>query len=301
MGKVNRVFITHLHGDHLFGLPGLVCTVAQNMEEHSLIQVYGPCGLRKYLRKALKSTYCRLRVPFVVHELLEVNDPVDTDELHPEELKGTEIYKTDNIWVIDEHVRASSITHTVPSIGYVIQEPDSKGKLRMNELQPILDRHKDKFTGNPHLLLKDFKNGVPIDIPGLFVDPKDYTGPDIKGRKLTILGDCNNADQMIPIAQDSTVLVHEATNAFLKGDADTKETLKETTISHGHSTPEMAGEYAKKINAKVLILNHFSSRYKGDTSEESLQVMEEIRLLAVGEFNEEVHCAFDYFTCTIPK
>ncbi|KAJ3325484.1 hypothetical protein HDV06_004343 [Boothiomyces sp. JEL0866] len=295
MGKIKRIFITHLHGDHAFGLPGLICTV------------YGPSGTRAFIRDALRSTYCRLGVHYVVHELLEGSDKEQKqEELHPEELEGQDILKKNNFWEIDEFVKAGSIAHTVPTIGYVVTEPNSKGKLRMKELQPLLIKHKQDFLNmgisNPNLLLNDFKNGKPIEIPEIIkIHPQDYIDPDVQGRKVVVLGDCNNADEMIELSRGCNVLVHEATNAFLKGDEGTRESVKESTISHGHSTPEMAGSFAKLVNAKHLILNHFSSRYKGDLSDESISVMNEIRLLAVNEFNEKVYCAYDYYTFEIPK
>ncbi|KAJ3252276.1 hypothetical protein HK103_001646, partial [Boothiomyces macroporosus] len=270
-----------------------------NESRESIMRVYGPQGTRKYLRDALKSTYCRLGVHYVVHELLANKVQVEKEELHPEEMQPVDIYKTEGVWLIDD------ISHTVPSIGYVIKEPNTKGKLRMQELEPLLLNHKQDFIDigipNPKFLLPKFKSGTPIEIPNILkIDPKDYVDPDIIGRKVVVLGDCNNADEIKAIATDCTILIHEATNAFLAGDEGTRESVKETTISHGHSTPEMAGAFAKSINAKILILNHFSSRYRGDLSEESLKIMQEIRQLAVDEFNESVYCAYDYFCFDIP-
>jgi ribonuclease BN (tRNA processing enzyme) len=114
---------------------------------------------------------------------------------------------------------------------------------------------------------------------------------------------------------DVDVVVHEATNSCLESDvqeayqshlksailrddsipdstldqirSEQMRTVENQTISHGHSTPQIAARFAKSVDAQVLLLNHFSSRYKGDESVESLEVMQEIRVLAEKEFLEE--------------
>ena len=96
-------------------------------------------------------------------------------------------------------------------------------------------------------------------------------------------------------------MVHEATNSTVDEEKSEEEVEKQT-LEHGHSTPQIAGTFAKNVNAKVLLLNHFSSRYKGDQSEESLEVMQKIKMLAVSTFgNENVFTAYDHFCYPIPK
>ena len=98
------------------------------------------------------------------------------------------------------------------------------------------------------------------------------------------------------------MLIHEATNAHLPGiDPNTKETdtyeiVEERAKSRGHSTPQMAGAFAKRIRARKLVLNHFSARYPGndDVNEEARRIMDGIRELAVNSFGSgEVICARD--------
>jgi len=89
--------------------------------------------------------------------------------------------------------------------------------------------------------------------------------------------------RVLVLAKDCDVLVHEATNAYLPGiDRDTNlRSVTRDAVVHGHSTPELAGLFAKKVNAKRLLLNHFSARYKGDASADSLSIMMRIENFAM--------------------
>lgn len=98
------------------------------------------------------------------------------------------------------------------------------------------------------------------------------------------------------------MLVHEATNAKVSSELKSAEVVRELAVSHGHSTPEMAGSFAARVGATKLCLTHFSSRFKGDDSTESQAVMQEIADLAVEAFgSSDVVAAFDLLTVSIPK
>lgn len=108
------------------------------------------------------------------------------------------------------------------------------------------------------------------------------------------------------LAQNADVVVHEATNTYLQGiDKDTNiEEVTNDAIVHGHSTPYMAGEFAKRVNAKRLILNHFSSRYKGDTAVDSLSIMMRIEKQAIkasGLDETNVAAAWDWMIAPVPQ
>lgn len=155
---------------------------------------------------------------------------------------------------------------------------------------------------NPMMLMKDIKEGKTIDLPdGTKISPADVVGPEKKGRKIVILGDTSESSSLLEESQNCDVLVHEATNAKVGDEEKSFAEVEQSAISHGHSTPQMAGRYAKDINAKWLMLNHFSSRYKGDQSEESKQIMNQIESLAMSVFPGNVTATYDFQTLNIPR
>ena len=110
----------------------------------------------------------------------------------------------------------------------------------------------------------------------------------------------------VGLARDADVLVHEATNSYLTGvDKDTNlRTVTRDAVVHGHSTPHMAGDFAKRTNAKRLVLNHFSARYKGDQSVDSMSIMmriEEQAIKASGLDTTNVAAAWDMMVLPIPR
>ncbi|ORX45755.1 Metallo-hydrolase/oxidoreductase [Piromyces finnis] len=350
LGKVNKVFITHLHGDHIYGLPGLVCTLtaALNPQNHMdrnwdeedttkdpentpCLEIYGPVGLRNYLRSALTFSYSRLPIYYRVHELVlpeqeskeieEGNTSPDkqnfldmrerfsqqlkSDVLHPDELLGEDIQPDDDglfrdLLQIEKKyetssdnknskkfkgdpvkdkicVHASYIKHSVPALGYVLEEYGLEGNIRMELVKPALLRNKDSLVAQgitqPLSLIRELKRGKILNLPdGTTLDPKDVITPTEK-RKIVILGDTNNPSKIAPLAQNSTILIHEATNMYEgsektqsddinnENNLNASEQYRIKVISRGHSTPEMAGAFASQLNAQYLILNHFSSRY----------------------------------------
>ncbi|ORY74704.1 Metallo-hydrolase/oxidoreductase [Neocallimastix californiae] len=358
LGKINKIFITHMHGDHIYGLPGLVCTLtgALNPQNHMemnekkngggevigeeeyaiekdpettpCLEIYGPEGLRDYLRCALMYTYSRLPIYYRVHELIlpkeeakeiaEVNaldkerekfialrekfkHQIQSDILHPDELLGEDIqpdadgYFRDFLKVEKKYqtqtghknkgkkkgksnairdkvkVSASYIKHSVPALGYVLEEHDLSGNIKMELVQPPLLRNKEALAKQgikqPLSLIRNLKNGENVELPdGTVLIPDDVITP-TEQRKIVILGDTYNPSKIIPLAENPTILVHEATNMY-EGKEDgsaeaiqASEIYRQKVMSRGHSTPEMAGAFAAKLKANTLILNHFSSRY----------------------------------------
>ncbi|KAI9494757.1 beta-lactamase-like protein [Zychaea mexicana] len=321
MGRITKVFITHMHGDHCFGLPPLLCTMTENLNPNraheGVVDVYGPRPLRQWLRVALRSTYSRLGRHYRVHELIMEGEVADEnqEDRHPDEEPGTNIHVKDNTFdlPIDDKegwtVRAAPIQHSIPSLGYVIQEPSQPGKLDHATIVPKIQRNAqallEKGYKSPMAVLgKLQRTQVDITLP----DGEVLTPPARRpGRQIVILGDTCDASSMLPLCNSPHLLVHEATNALTQLDRiPTSSSQPEITLkdvedrarSHGHSTPQMAADLAKRMGAQKLIMTHFSARYKGDDSdEESVAIMEEIRQHALDvlgkERDKDVFCARD--------
>jgi len=202
-------------------------------------------------------------------------------------------------------ITAHEIKHTIPCLGYVLQEHSHPGKIEVNAYQQRLQTNKTALAAigvtNPMSLLKELQAGNDVTLPDgdILKAP-----PHRRGRKLVILGDTCDPSNVIPFAQGADVLIHESTNAYLPRDPSTRpedsyESVMQKCIEHGHSTAQMAGAFAKRIEAKHLYLNHFSSRYKGVGHED---LMEDIRRLAADAFgSNNVVCATDWMSAEIVR
>ncbi|KAJ1527642.1 hypothetical protein ONE63_007604 [Megalurothrips usitatus] len=275
--KITKIFITHLHGDHLFGISGLICTLGNQVMDRKdfVLEIYGPQGLRRYVREVLCLSRSPLPFPYRVHELIPMDDQLPrkwgtwginqeaAGPPHPQELQGRDICAENGVWDVLQDdsvsVQAGRVKHRVPTFGYVITENPRPGKLNVEKLKEL--------GVKPGPLYATIKRGEEITSPsGQVISPVDVIGPPILGRKITILGDTYNSDQMLDIVRNSDVIIHEAT---------LEDAMREKAIENGHSTPSMAAEYALRADARKLILYHFSQRYKSEPTEEGKQEKKE--------------------------
>jgi ribonuclease Z len=280
------------------------------------LEIYGPKNLRGVLRTVLRGTYTNLLGRYVVHELHfpgDISPAYEASQLHHNEFLGKNIQQTSpGIWEDfisedDVTVSAGEILHSIPSLGFVVQEKPFPGKLTPDLVKSYMQHINTHKL--PRSTLSLIQNGQTITLPD---GEKLLPPPPRPGRKIVILGDTSNPSKLIPLSQNANVIVHEATNAYIPSlDAGlTPVLLEERTIRRGHSTPQMAGEFATKCNAKVLLLNHFSARYadegepitgKNGWLKEGHEsgVMAEIRDLAKTEFSGTVVCARDLWSWEI--
>ncbi|KAL0577061.1 hypothetical protein V5O48_004904 [Marasmius crinis-equi] len=317
MGKIEKIFITHTHAC-LNGAGGTAEGVDDprtqiNMDEPPL-EIYGPLGTRAYIRNGLTYTHTLLGRPYIVHELRLPTDPQDGDFTllpshraesphgrniplqHDSSGSGSwqNVY-SDNVLTVS----AAPILHSVPCVGYVVTEASVPGKIDPKVYIPDIKR-----TKTPMSVMRRLQEGEEVEL----ADGTVLRGPPRRpGRKIVILGDTYDPSPIVSLSQDADLLVHEATNAHLPGidlttkETDTFESVQERTMSRGHSTPQMAGRFAKLIGAKRLILNHFSARYPGDddVSEEAGRIMAGIKELASSEYDGPVTCARDLMSVDV--
>ncbi|KXS15794.1 Metallo-hydrolase/oxidoreductase [Gonapodya prolifera JEL478] len=344
ISKVRYIFITHLHGDHSFGLPGFLCTLSATISslvtetpgkpasQGPTVTLYGPRGLRTYVRNAMLSTYSQpsyhrqRSTRFVVHELWANGEQQEQEQASPlpdasvskdDNFSGDNILaRSDGTWMLlrDDAlgvtVKAAPMCHTVPCVGYSLREHDGPGRLKVEELRPLIEAQADAIRASgvaqPLRLLSEVKAGKKVTLPdGTVLEAERFVEEPKRGRHVVVLGDTSDSSQIAKLARGCTVLVHEATNACLEDDLKngaTPESVEQLTKEHGHSTPELAGHFAKDVDAQRLILTHFSNRYKGDEAPESMRVMDDIRALAVKAFGkDDVLTARDLMTVAIQR
>ncbi|WP_029423149.1 ribonuclease Z [Alicyclobacillus macrosporangiidus] len=230
--QVERVFLTHLHGDHLFGLPGLLGSRSFQAADTPLT-VYGPPGTRRYLETSLEVSQTHLTYPL---EIVEIESPgiVHADERF--------------------QVHASWLEHTIPTLGYRVVERDRAGRLLTSRLAAL--------GVPPGPLYGRLKRGQSIPLPGGgILHPDEALAPPVPGRVLAVLGDTRPCPAAVELASGVDVLVHEATFA---------NDRSELAPAYGHSTAADAARTAHAAGATVLILTHISARYSSDGADRLL-------------------------------
>lgn len=223
LAKLEMIFLTHLHGDHLFGLPG-VLTTRSLMQNQSPLTLVGPKGIKQFIQTVIDISYSWLTYPLNIIEL-------EQDGLVFEDNKF--------------RVEAKLLAHRVPCFGYRIIEKDLPASLDIDKLK------KD----NIHIgsFYRDLKEGRTVTLEdGRIIHGKDYLESIRKGKKIAILGDTIPCQASIDLAQDVDLLIHEATQ---------EQALEEKALERGHSTTVHAATIAKQADARRLIITHISPRY----------------------------------------
>jgi ribonuclease Z len=217
------VFLTHLHGDHVLGLPGVLQTMAL-MDRNEPVSVYGPVGIKDFLVCAQETLKFGLTFSVEISEILSEGVICDEEEYS---------------------VLAVKSNHAVESYAYAFVEKQRSGKFYPK---------KALAHGVPEgELWSKLQDGEEIKLAdGKIVKPVDVMGPLRAGRKIVYTGDTRPFEAFAKFAAGADLIIHDSTF---------DDSLSEKAALDGHSTPSQAAEQAKAAEAKRLVLTHISARY----------------------------------------
>lgn len=226
-GKLDAVFITHLHGDHYYGLPGLLSTKKLDMSLKPL-SIYGPKGIKKFLE-------CTL----------------DVSEENLGYLLNIIEYRQEEEFIFEKFfLKVLPLLHSKESSAFYIKENDIKNRLDEEKLR------KAGLEASP--LCAELKRGKSITFEGKKLEPEEFMLEIIRGRSLIIAGDNSRPDILGRYLQNLDLLVHECTY--------TQEVYDNLTEKVMHTTAKDLGLTAKNKHVKNLIANHINPRYNKNST-----------------------------------
>ncbi len=222
--RIKRIFISHLHGDHFYGLVGLISTFRLLTREADL-HVYGPKGIKEIITLQLKLADSWTDYNLYFHELSS---------------KASElIYEDDTV-----EVHTIPLTHRVYTNGYLFKEKEGERSLNIDAV---------KAANINVAYYRKLKQGFDVENEdGVVIDNTKVTFPANAPKSYAFCSDTVYKPSIVPIIKDVDVLYHEST--FLEAHAHLAPKTK-------HSTAKEAAQIAKQANAKTLVLGHYSSRY----------------------------------------
>ncbi len=221
INRIKKICISHWHGDHVLGLPGLIQTMAaQNYTD--VLQIYGPKGSKKYFENMLNGfAFDSKRMKINVNE---VKDGI--------------FYTGDEF-----SLEAAELDHSILTYGYAFKEND-KRKIKLAEVKKL---------GIPEgPLLGKIQNGESIVFNGKKINADDVSYV-VPGKKITYIADTIPCKNAVKLSSNADILICEATH--MSG-------IEDKTEEYKHMTSKQAAQIANEANARKLVLNHFSQRYK---------------------------------------
>jgi ribonuclease Z len=246
--KINHIFISHLHGDHFFGLIGLVSTFTL-LNRATDLHIYGPKGIQEIIKLQLRLSNSWTNYGLFFHEL---------------ESKESEVIFEDEKVL----VKTIPLKHRVYTNGFLFQEKAAPRKLNLDAVQNY---------GIDTCYYQKIKNGKDITLDdGRVIENSKLTFDPIPAKNYAFCSDTAYNEAIIPIIENIDVLYHEST--FLQSE----ENLAKKTL---HSTAKEAATIALKSNAKQLILGHYSTRYENIDlfKEEAATIFPEVLLADDGK------------------
>ncbi|MDO5374739.1 MAG: ribonuclease Z [Staphylococcus rostri] len=222
LGKVSHIFITHMHGDHVYGLPGVLTSRSFQGGEGKPLTIVGPKGIKAYIEASLSLTHVHLNYPM---HIIEIDQQFD-------------------LTVGQFEVQARALNHGVPCYGYRIQAPSTPGTLDVAKLKALGMEPGPKY--------QQVKSQDTFEFNGVVYDAHDFKAPDKQGPTVAIFGDTKPCDNELVLAQDADVMVHEST--YIDGD-------KQLANDYHHSHIDDVLQLIERGNIQHALLTHLSNRY----------------------------------------
>jgi len=227
ISQLRRIFITHMHGDHVFGLPGLLASLGLSGVCEG-IDLYGPDPLRDFIEGALRTSSTRLGYPLRFHRVSRALE------------SGEPALERDGF-----QVRCASLRHRIPAFAYRVDEQSRPGRFDV--------RSAEAMGIAPGPVYAQLKAGHTVTLnDGRRIDGSQLTGPARKGASVTYCTDTVYCDAAVDLAQGTDLLIHESTFAHSEADL---------AFQRLHSTSTMAAQVAQKARVGQLVLTHLSPRY----------------------------------------
>ena len=256
---IKKIFITHMHGDHIYGLPGLLATLGLSGDSDG-IEIYGPSELKSFVISALKSSYCKLSFPL---RFINVEEYSEQKKL---------LFESDKI-----EVNCTILKHRLPAYGYRVSEKDKPGIFNIKKAESL------KIPPGP--IYSKLQTGQTIILDGRTFNGKEFVGPPRKGKSFVYCTDTVFSESAVKLSKDADLLVHEST--FSQQD-------EKMAYEKLHSTTIMAAKTALLSNAKKLIITHLSPRYNQKSSIKPSDLLKEAR-----DIFPNTHLAKDFLTAEI--
>ncbi len=221
-GKISHIFISHLHGDHYFGLVGLINTF--NLLSHKQdLHVYGPAPLQQIIEMQLKVADTTMCYNLFFHTLTEAATLVDDDAIC---------------------IKCFRTTHRIECYGFSFEEKKGKRKLLIEKVQ----KHQIPLS-----FYGSLQNGLDYITPrGVVIKNDTVTAPPGAGKKYAFCADTRYDENIVPHIYGFDTIYHETT--YL-------DNLQEKAFERFHSTTKQAAAIARKAMVNKLLIGHFSSKY----------------------------------------
>ena len=227
VSQLSRIFITHMHGDHVFGLPGLLASLGMAGTCEG-IDLYGPDPLRDFLEGILRTSSTRIGYPLRTHRVAEAAST------------GTLLLDDP-----DFTVRCTPLIHRIPAFAYRVDQKPRSGRFDVEQARAL--------GIPPGPVYADLKAGRTVTLEdGRVINGAALCGPERPGSSVVYCTDTVFCEAAVDLARGADLLIHEST--FSHGEA-------EMAYQRQHSTSTMAAQTALEAGVKQLVLTHLSPRY----------------------------------------